>query len=60
MLNIRIRELRMAHGLNQVELAKKLSVRKQTVSNWENSKIQQKRQNNPRRIYLRGLFAILL
>ncbi len=40
MLNIRIRELRMAHGLNQVELAKKLSVRKQTVSNWENSNIQ--------------------
>lgn len=40
MLNIRIKELRLSHGLNQVELAKKLSVRKQTVSNWENNNIQ--------------------
>lgn len=37
MLNKRIRELRISHGLNQVELAKKLSVTKQTVSNWENN-----------------------
>lgn len=40
MLNIKIRELRLAHGLNQVELAKRLSVKKQTVSNWENNNIQ--------------------
>lgn len=40
MLNNRIKELRIAHGLNQVELAKKLSVTKQTVSNWENNNIQ--------------------
>lgn len=40
MLNKRIRELRISHGLNQVELAKKLSVTKQTVSNWENNNIQ--------------------
>lgn len=40
MLNKRIRELRISHGLDQVELAKKLSVTKQTVSNWENNNIQ--------------------
>lgn len=40
MLNIRIKELRMAHGLTQVDLAEKLSVSKQTVSNWENNNIQ--------------------
>lgn len=40
MLNYRIKELRLSHGLNQVELAKKLSVTKQTVSNWENNNIQ--------------------
>ena len=38
MLNIRINELRTAHGLTQVEFAKHLSVSKQTVSNWENNK----------------------
>ena len=31
---------RLACGWNQVELAKKLSVTKQTVSNWENDNIQ--------------------
>lgn len=40
MLNIRINELRTAHGLTQVEFAKHLSVSKQTVSNWENNNIQ--------------------
>lgn len=39
MLDKRIRELRIAHGMNQVEMAEKLSVTKQTVSNWENSNI---------------------
>ena len=40
MLSTRIKELRTAHGLNQVEFAAKLSVAKQTVSNWENNNIQ--------------------
>lgn len=39
MLNKRIRDLRMAHSMNQVEFAKRLSVTKQTVSNWENNNI---------------------
>lgn len=40
MLNASIKQLRISRGLNQVELAKKLSVTKQTVSNWENDNIQ--------------------
>lgn len=40
MLNVSIKQLRISRGLNQVELAKKLSVTKQTVSNWENDNIQ--------------------
>ena len=40
MLNKRIKVLRTSYGLSQVELAKKLSVSKQTVSNWENNNIQ--------------------
>ncbi len=40
MLNKRIKELRLSHGLNQVAFAKELSVTKQTVSNWENNNIQ--------------------
>ncbi len=40
MLNERIKELRIANGLNQVELAEKLGVSKQSVSNWENDNIQ--------------------
>ena len=40
MLSQRINELRTAFGWSQVELAKKLSVAKQTVSNWENDNIQ--------------------
>ena len=40
MLGQRICEMRMASGWSQVELAKKLGVAKQTVSNWENENIQ--------------------
>ena len=40
MLGLRIKELRLSHSLNQVELARLLSVTKQTVSNWENNNIQ--------------------
>lgn len=40
MLNQRIRELRCSRGWSQVELAKKLGLTKQTVSNWENDNIQ--------------------
>lgn len=40
MLNVRIKELRIAHNLTQVEFGNKLSVAKQTVSNWENNNIQ--------------------
>ena len=40
MLGQRIFELRNAFGWNQVQLAKRLNVSKQTVSNWENENIQ--------------------
>lgn len=40
MLGQRIRELRISFGWNQVELAEKLNISKQTVSNWENDNIQ--------------------
>ena len=40
MLNKRIHELRTALGWSQVELAKRLQISKQTVSNWENDNIQ--------------------
>lgn len=40
MLGARIQELRVAFGWSQVELAKRLGVAKQTVSNWENENIQ--------------------
>lgn len=40
MLGERIHELRIAHGWNQVQLAEKLNITKQTVSNWENENIQ--------------------
>ena len=40
MLGARIQELRGALGWSQVELAKRLGVAKQTVSNWENENIQ--------------------
>lgn len=39
MLNQRIRELRIAQNMSQVELARKLGVTKQSVSNWENDNI---------------------
>ena len=39
MLNKRIKQLRLSYSMNQVELAEKLSVSKQTVSNWENNNI---------------------
>lgn len=40
MLGQRINELRVALGWSQVQLAEKLSISKQTVSNWENENIQ--------------------
>ena len=40
MLCDKIRELRIAKSMSQVELAKKLGVTKQSVSNWENDNIQ--------------------
>lgn len=40
MLGQRINELRLAFGWSQVELAKRLNIAKQTVSNWENDNIQ--------------------
>lgn len=40
MLGNNIKKLRLANKMNQVEFAKKLSVTKQTVSNWENNNIQ--------------------
>ena len=40
MLHEQIRRLRMAHGITQVELAHRLGVSKQSVSNWESNNIQ--------------------
>lgn len=40
MLSETLKDLRLAHNLNQVQLAQKLGVSKQTVSNWENNNIQ--------------------
>ena len=40
MLNENIYKLRNTKGWSQVELAKRLSVTKQTISNWENNNIQ--------------------
>lgn len=40
MLGQRINELRIALGWSQVQLAEKLNISKQTVSNWENDNIQ--------------------
>ncbi len=40
MLGQRINELRIAMGWSQVQLAEKLRISKQTISNWENENIQ--------------------
>ncbi len=40
MLSQRVRELRLANSWSQVELATRLNIAKQTVSNWENDNIQ--------------------
>ena len=40
MLNHQIRTLRLVRGMSQVELARRLGVTKQSVSNWENDNIQ--------------------
>ena len=40
MLSQRIRELRKLRLMSQVELADKLGVTKQSISNWENDNIQ--------------------
>lgn len=40
MLSNKIREIRLAKNISQVELAKALNVSKQSVSNWENDNIQ--------------------
>ena len=40
MLGDKIKELRIAYGINQVVLAQKTGVSKQCVSNWENGYIQ--------------------
>ena len=40
MLGNKIREIRLAKKISQVELAKILDVTKQSVSNWENENIQ--------------------
>ena len=40
MLSKRIYELRISFGWTQVQLAQKLGITKQTVSNWENDNIQ--------------------
>ncbi len=39
MLGEQIKKLRMAKNISQVELADKLSVTKQSISNWENENI---------------------
>ncbi len=39
MFGERLKTLRLSHNLSQVELAKQLSVSKQTISNWENNNI---------------------
>lgn len=40
MFNERLRELRTASSLSQVDLAEKLGVSRYSVSNWENDNIQ--------------------
>lgn len=38
-MNEKIKEMRIACGISQVELANKLGVSKQCVSNWENDNV---------------------
>ena len=38
-LSENIRQLRISRGMNQVELAKRIGVTKQCVSNWENDNV---------------------
>ena len=40
MMGTRIKELRKEFGLSQVDLAARMEVTKQTISNWENENIQ--------------------
>lgn len=40
MLNEKIKKLRLAYNVSQVELAQSLGVSKQCVSNWENDNVQ--------------------
>ena len=40
MLSSQIRRLRLACGISQVELARRIGVTKQSISNWENDNIQ--------------------
>ena len=40
MLNDNIKQLRLSHNMTQTELAERLGVSKQCVSNWENDYIQ--------------------
>ena len=40
MLGENLKNIRIAVGITQVELAKKLGVTKQSVSNWENGNMQ--------------------
>lgn len=39
MFGEQLKTLRLSHNLSQVDLGKKLSVSKQTISNWENNNI---------------------
>lgn len=39
-MNEVIKALRVRHGLNQVEFAKRIGVTKQCISNWENDNVQ--------------------
>ncbi len=40
MLNEKIKKLRISYNISQVDLAKRLGVSKQCVSNWENDNVQ--------------------
>lgn len=40
MLNEKIKKLRISYNMSQVDLAKRLGVSKQCLSNWENDNVQ--------------------